>query len=192
MDAPADYAAAARMMTRSLPAYVSYTIHSSVHTPIVNKEETDAIVVRTSDGKVVKGKRPGVNVESSDSDHKSPTVRDQPFDPACYTATAARSAQFLGRPAEELTLRGTCKTDRGDQDFSRLYIDPVSHTPIAVTGGDPDKTVAVRLEQRFASVDNHVVPASLLVDIKGTGFMFWLNINVQQEYTKYSFSDKMP
>jgi len=192
MDAPADYAVAARMMTRSLPAYVSYSIHSIVHTPVVNKEETAAVVVRTSDGVVVKGKRPGINVEGGDRNGQSPTVRDSPFDPACYAATAARTTLFEGRPAEELTLRGTCKSDKGDQDFSKLYIDPVSRTPMAVTGGDSDKTVAVRLEQRFVSVDHHVVPASLLVDIKGSGFMFWLNLSVRQEYTKYAFSNTPP
>jgi hypothetical protein len=201
MDAPADYSAAVSLLTRNVPAYVSYTIHAFVHVG-VDHQETDRVTVRTSDGKVVKGKRPGVVVNGS-GDTKGPTVHDAVFNPKCYVATGARRAQFEGRAAEELTLRSTCH-DRGDDDdkssdaknqgdFTKFYVDPVSHVPLAVTGGNPDdKTVAVKIDQHFTQASGHVVPSSLHVEVKGSGFMFWLNVVVREDFSDFAFSNKAP
>ena len=197
MDAPADYSAAVRALTRNLPAYISYTIHSFVHVG-VDHEQTDQVVVRTSDGKIVKGKRPAINVGTGDR-AKSGSVHDVPFDPKCYTATGAHTVQFEGRTAEQIDLRPTCH-DRGDNeadaktsgDFTKLYVDPVSYSPLAAIGEGTDKTVAVHLEQRFTNASGHVVPASFRVEIKGSGFMFWLNILVREEFSRFGFSNSPP
>jgi hypothetical protein len=200
MDAPADYAAVTRMLTRNIPAYVTYTVHTFVHVG-VDKEETERITVRTSDGKVVKGKRP--NLVLNTGKEKSPSVHDTAFDPKCYRVTGARTAQFEGHAVEELTLRSTCH-DEDDNDsssssganqgsFTSLYVDPKSHAPIAVTGGNADdKTVSVKLEQRFMQASGHTVPASLYVAVKGSGFMFWLNVVVREQFSDFAFSDKAP
>jgi hypothetical protein len=199
MDAPADYSAAVSMLTRNVPAYISYTIHAFVHVG-VDHQETDRVTVRTSDGKVVKGKRPDVVVNGGNN--KGPAVHNSVFNPKCYVVTGARRAQFEGHAAEELALRSTCH-DRSDGDkssdpknegdFTTLYIDPVSHVPLAVIGGNPDdKTVAVRIDQHFTQASGHVVPSSLHVEVKGSGFMFWLNVVVREEFSDFAFSNKAP
>src|SRR6185312_1091115 len=197
MDAPADYSAAVRALTRNLPAYISYTIHSFVHVG-VDHEETDEVVVRTSDGKIVKGSRPKINVGTG-ADSKRAAVSDVPFDPKCYVPTGAHATQFEGHAVEQIDLRSTCR-DRGESDadaktsgdFTKLYVDPSSHVPLVALGEGTDKTVAVNLEQRFTNANGHIVPASFRVEVKGSGFMFWLNVLVREEFSRFGFSNTPP
>jgi hypothetical protein len=194
MDAPADYASAARFLTNHLPAYISYMVHTHIASGFGDKDESDRITVRTSDGVVVKGKGGDIDLHVS-ADHAAagvPHVHDQPFNPACFSATGANLGTFDGHPAEVLDIKDICGRRDNDTTFSKLYVEPGSHEPIAVVAEKSTQPVEVRVEQRFMHVRDHVVPAAFLVEIKGSGFMFWLNLTVRREYTDYTFSDRAP
>ena len=55
MDAAADYAAARAALSKTLPAYVSYTVKAHVKMDAITKDATQQVVVRTRDGKILKG-----------------------------------------------------------------------------------------------------------------------------------------
>jgi hypothetical protein len=192
MNAVADYAAAMRALNHDLPAYVSYAVHSHILAGPVNHDETVTIVVRSRDGKIVKGKPPSMQIDS-DSKYEGDVVVHPPFDAACYTATAAREATFEGVTAEALSLRDTCKTKHDlDGDFSTLYVDPASHEPLAAAGGEDSDSVSVHVQQRFGRAGAFLLPAAFDVRVKGSGFMFWLDVTGRQTYDSYKFSDTLP
>jgi len=192
MDAPADYASAARYLTSHLPAYVSYVVHTHVTSGFGDKDESERITVRTSDGVVVKGNA-DINFHI-DADHGSsvPHIHDQPFNPACFTATGANPGTFDGRAVEVLDINDTCSNRSSDTSFSKFYVDARSHEPLAVVADKSEQPVEVRVEQRFTRVRESVLPSSLDVAIKGSGFMFWLNVAVRRDYSDYTFSDRAP
>lgn len=194
MDAPADYASAARFLTNHLPAYVSYVAHTHVASGFGDKDESNRLTVRTSDGEVVKGKDADIDFHIS-TDHAAngvPRIHDQPFNPACFSATGASLGTFDGQSAEVLDIKDICNRRSDDTSFSKFYVDPQSHEPIAVVAEKSEQPVEVRVEQRFMHVRDHVVPSALLVAIKGSGFMFWLNLTVRRDYSDYTFSDRAP
>src|ERR1700722_7587164 len=144
MDAAADYAAAKLALTRTLPAYVSYRVVSHAGAGPFAKDDDQTIVVRTHDGKVVRGKPPSIQIGAdSKEDYNRDVVDKPPFDPACYTPTSAHEATFENRSVEALELHQTCGHDENDGDFGILFVDPQTHAPIAASGGNSDESVAV-------------------------------------------------
>jgi hypothetical protein len=195
MDAAADYAAVKAMLTRQLPAYVSYTVRSHVKFDAIVRDETSEVVVRTADGVIVKGKVP----ESAGSIHLGTggdsgmePVKHPAFRAACYNATSARMQRYDGNDLEALTLRSQCGKNPDDKDFDTLYVDPRTREPVAAVGSSNDEHVAVRLVQQFAHAGDHTLPASLYARVQGSGLMFWLDVLVDQRYGDYRFSATPP
>lgn len=193
MNAAADYAAAKAMFTRPVPAYASYTVHSHVKMDAIVKDKTNRIVVRTRDGKILKGDPGGIPVSVGHDTGNEP-LTDPAFKPACYEAAGARAERFAGRNVEAIALHGLCTSkDKGQQDFDTLYVDPETHEPIAVVGADTsDQHVDVRLEQHFTSVEGRALPSTLYVRVHGSGLMFWLDVEVNEQYVNYKFSNTEP
>ncbi len=190
MNATADYDAARAALTRTLPAYVSYDLTSHATGMGFVKNDASRIAVRTRDGKIVKGTPPTIKV-GTDSSYSSDVVTHAPFDLACYRATAARKATFDGRAVEALSLESTCEHDKHG-DFDTLYLDPATHQPLAAVGNQHDDPVSARLEQRYARAGAFVLPSAFDVAVKGSSFMFWLNVTAHQTYTHYAFSNSPP
>ncbi len=192
MNATSDYAAARAFLKPHLPAYVTYTIHSRASFDAVVKDETRTLTVRTSDGKIVKGKAPDVKVDSSNGDASEATDHP-PFDANCYSGAEAQAATYDGRSLEAIALTDRCKTDKhSDTDFQTLYVDPKTYAAVAVVGVRNDGPVAVSLDQRFLKTQGYVMPASFHIHVKGSGLMFWLDVLADQTYSDYRFSDTIP
>lgn len=192
MNATADYDAARAAVSRTLPAYVSYTVTSHATGMGFSKDEASTIVVRSRDGKIVKGTPPSVKI-GSDASYSDDVVNHAPFQLACYRATGARLTSFDGRPAEALSLESnrTCEHDRHG-DFDTLYLDPTTRDPLAAVGNQHDDPVSVHLEQRYARTGSFILPSAFDVMVKGSSFMFWLNVTAHQTYTRYAFSNAPP
>ena len=161
MDAAADYAAAKAMLTRPLPAYVSYTVRSHVKFDAIVRDKTSSVTVRTSDGKVVEGEVPDAAPESFNFGPQGRSgmepVKHPGFQAHCYEATGAETKRYQGATSgswsnlEAISLRGLCAKKKGDQDFDTLYVDPQERmNSIAAVGTPGDQTVEVRLEQTYA------------------------------------------
>jgi hypothetical protein len=197
MNAAADYAAAKAMLTRPVPAYVSYTVHSHVKVDAIVKDTTSRIVVRTRDGKVIKGDpgaMPASIGKSTGKNTGNEPVTDPAFRPGCYDASGARTTRFEDRELEAITLRGLCTSkSEGQQDFDTLYIDPKTGEPVAAVGtSQSDQHVDVRLEQRFTRVGDRALPSTLYVRVQGSGLMFWLDVDVNEQYSDFRFSNTEP
>lgn len=203
MDAAADYADVKRLLSNPrLPAYVSYVIHSHAGFDAVHGDAATTIVVRTSDGKIVSGKPPKIDVDSN-GDNNTNVVRHGPFDAACYLPESATLSTFEARPAEAIELRSICaKKDGGghdhdndhdnDTDFRVLYADPATHRPIAAVGHTAEKYVTADVDEHFTVADSFVVPSRLTVKIAGSGPMFWLNVDATQTFSDYRFLTHQP
>lgn len=191
MNAAADYAAARAALDRTLPAYVSYEVQSRAKGFGFAKNDMTTLVVRSHDGKIIKGTPPSIKV-GTDSSYDNELVRHAPFQLSCYNATGARRATFGGRAAEALSLAARCERDSDGGDFDTLYVDPKTHEPIAAVGDKHDSPVAVHLEQDYAHVGQFILPSAFAVAVKGSSFMSWLNVDAHQTYTHYSFSKTKP
>ena len=191
MDAAADYAAARAMLARTLPAYVSYVVRAHVKMDAIVRDQTEDVVVRTRDGKILKG-NPGAVPGGFAGNTGNEPVSDPAFKPKCYEAQSAAQKSLDGRQVEAIALRYTCRGREGDKDFETLYVDPVTHAPVMAEGEEADQHVDVRLEQRFTRTGTYVLPSTLYVRVRGSGFMFWLDVEVDERYTSYKFSDKDP
>ncbi len=197
MDAAADYADVKRALSNpNLPAYVSYVIQSHAGFDAVHGDDRTTIVVRTSDGKIVSGKPPKIDI-GSNGDYNTDVVRRGPFDVSCYTPESASLTTFEAHPAEAIALRPVCaKSDGGghdnDTEFRVLYADPATHRPIAVVGHSAEKFITADLDERFTMADDFVVPSSFAVKIAGSGPMFWLNVDATQTYSDYRFLTHRP
>lgn len=195
MDAAADYAAAKAMLTRPLPAYVSYTARSRIKFDAIDHRGTDDIVVRTADGVVVKGKVPASSQSvhfSTAEDSGMEPVAHPAFKPRCYEATGATLHEYAGRNLEAIALRDLCGKAKDDKDFDTLYVDPRTHEPVAATASGDEDHVLLRLSQEFTRVGDHSLPSTLYVRIQGSGFMFWLDVLVDAHYSDYRFSSTPP
>jgi len=189
MDAAQDYAAATRFMHNTFPAYVAYVqrLHAKIG-PIV-KDEEDAIVVRTSDGKVVSGKSATVTIAPGQG-FSGNIVLTSPFDPKCYTPVSASRDTYDGAAAEAIALRESCHHGKDDPDFTTLYIDPRTQEPLGVVGGTSDNDVRVRLEETFRRVGDRLLPGHFSVIVRGKSFWLgWLDIVAQIDYSRYRFLD---
>ncbi len=191
MDAAADYAAARHALAQPLPAYVSYVLHSQGSFGPFKHADTQHVVVRTSDGKIVSGKLSSVQV-NADTSYSDDLVTHPPFKPACYDATSAKSVEFQGNAVEELSLAFKCRDSEHEHGFTVLYVDPATHEPIAALEERNDSNVYVRLEQRFARVGTRVLPSGLDVRVKGSGFLGWLDVTAHQVYSHFALSDSLP
>lgn len=202
MDAAADYAAAKAMLNRPLPAYVSYTVRSHVKFDAFVTNKTSSLTVRTADGEVVKGDIPDIgpgsfNIGGQGTKGTEP-AKHPVFQARCYEPTGAEMRRYQGAGSaswsnlEAISLHSLCTKKKGDQDFDTLYVDPRSHEPIAAVGTPGDQTVDVRIEQTYGRTADRVMPATLYVRIHGTGFMFWLDVLVDQRYYDYRFSMTPP
>jgi len=190
MDAVHDYAAAARFMHNTFPAYVGYVqrMHAKLG-PIV-KDEEDAVVVRTSDGKVVSGKNASVTVAPGQG-FSGNIVLTSPFNPACYAPVSASRENYDGAAAEAIELRGICRHGNDDPDFTTLYVDPRTQEPLGVVGGTNDKDVRVRLEETFRRVGDRLLPAHFGVTVKGKSFWLgWLDVVAQIDFSRYRFLNR--
>ena len=166
MSAASDYQQAVRVLVKPLPAYVTYVQSGYLRMDAVEKDLSETITVRTSDGKIVKGKSLDFNI-GVDKKTEGSIIRNSPFDAGCYT-------------------------DKDQGDFSTLYVDPATHDPLAAVGQKKDDPVDVRIEQHFARTGAYVLPAQLAVRVKGSGLMFWLDVDVHLAFSAYRFSDKLP
>jgi len=197
MDAAADYAAVRRALTNAnLPAYVSYVVRSHAGFDAIHGDDTTTIVVRTSDGKIISGKPPKIEVASG-HEYGSDVVRHGPFDPACYQASSATLTTFESHAVEAIALRAVCHekhdTDHSDDtEFTTLYADPVTHRPLAVVGADSEQFVNVHLDERFVVASGFVLPATFTVKIAGSGPMFWLNVDARVSFSDYRFMSALP
>jgi hypothetical protein len=195
MSADSDYARVVELLTKQqLAPYVAYTTRDRI-TGMANETQDGRIVVRTSDGKIVSGKQQlDVDVgNSSYNGFNSNPVSKPAFAPRCYRATGETAAELDGTPVEKISLAPTCGSYH-EYPFTTLYVDPQSHRPLEVSGiaapGDADsKSVTVSLEQRFAAFQGRWMPASLKIDVTGSGFMFWLQVHVKEIYGDYEFRD---
>lgn len=195
MDAAADYAAAKALMSRTLPAYVSYAVRSHFKFDAIVRDESQTVVVRTSDGTIVKGRIPesaprDIHI-GTDSTAMEP-VAHPAFQASCYAASGAHLRRYEGRELEAIALRETCPREKGDQDFDTLYVEATSHAPVAALGTNEDGGVAVRLVQGFTLVQDRALPSSLFVSIHGSGFMAWLDLVIDQQYSAYRFTSTPP
>jgi len=187
MDAVHDYAEATRFMHNTFPAYVGYVqrMHAKIG-PIV-KDEEDAVVVRTSDGKVVSGKNATVTITPGQG-FSGNIVLSSPFNPACYVPVSVARETFDGSATEAIGLRETCRHGSDDPDFTTLYVDVRSLEPLGVVGGTNDKDVRVRLEETFRRVGERLLPAHFGVTVKGKSFWLgWLDVVAQIDYSRYRF-----
>lgn len=191
MNAAADFEAAVRMLSRPLPAYVTYTQHAHAKIDSIVKDQTSTVTVRTSDGKIVKGKGLEIIVGSQHSTSGS-ILTNSPFDIQCYAGVSAKIAPYEGRDAEQIVLHDRCARDKDSGDFTTLYVDPATHEPLGVVGGKSENPVDVHLEQRWTHAGNNYVPSTLAVMVKGSGLMFWLDVVASADFSHYSFSDKAP
>src|SRR5579864_680798 len=117
MNAAADYAAAKAMLTRALPAYVSYVVRSHVKLDAIVRNETSNVVVRTSDGVVVKGKVPegapgGIHLTSEGYSAMEPATHPA-FKVRCYEPASARMRVYAGKNLEAISLRNLCGKGSG-------------------------------------------------------------------------------
>jgi hypothetical protein len=193
LNAAADYAAAREALIKPLPAYVAYVSHTQASFGPFKHDDTRHIVVRTSDGKVVSGEPSSVQIRAN-STYASDLMTHPIFEPDCYVATGARSAEFEGKTVEALSVRYTCHSNPGDheKDFKTLYVDAVTHDPIAAVEQDSDSHMEAFLAQHYTRAGEHVVPSVLDVRVKGSGYLAWLDITVHQVYSGFSFSDHGP
>jgi hypothetical protein len=194
MNAAADYALASALLTRPLPAYVSYVDHTSGGWGPFQGAHQSTVVVDVRQGRVISGKPSSIHIDGgSDAVGKwgdQDMITHPAFRPQCYQPTGAQAVTYDGRPAERIALVGHCGSDHDDEDFSALYVDPSTHVPIAVVGHNDDEHVAVSLEERFTQVADHVVPAALRVKVLGSGWMAWLDVTAHVEYSDYRFSER--
>jgi len=187
MDAVHDYAAATRFMHNTFPAYVGYVqrMHAKIG-PIV-KDEEDAVVVRTSDGKVISGKNATVTIAPGQG-FSGNIVLTSPFNPACYSPVSETRDTFEGAAADAIALHETCGHGKDDPDFTTLYVDPRTQEPLGVVGGTSDNDVRVRLEETFRRVGDRLLPAHFGVIVKGKSFWLgWLDVVAQIDYSRYRF-----
>jgi hypothetical protein len=191
VNATADYAAAAAQLNRPLPAYVSYVDRSSGGWGPLQGSRSTHVVVRTSDGHVISGSSPVIRI-GADATTSDDVVTRPPFRPACYAPGVATLTEFDGRPAERIGLHTRCDKSDKDADFDSLYVDPVSHRPLAAIGNNADETTTVRIVQRFVAVDGYVLPAGIDVTVIGHGWMTWLNVAARVELSDYRFSATPP
>ncbi len=194
MDAAADYQTASRLLSSPLPAYVSYVVDSVSGFDALRMHDTTKIVVRLSDGQIVAGRKPKMQISTGRS-YDGDVLRHGPFMPACYAPTGATLTTFEARPAEAIALRPVCReksADRSDDtDFGTLYVDPASHEPLAVTGANDERYVTARLAEHFTQAAGHVVPADFHVKVAGSGPMFWLNVDARETFSEYRFMDSL-
>jgi hypothetical protein len=198
MDASADYAAVGRALSnQNFPPYVSYLVRTHAGFDAIAGDDSSTIVVRTSDGTIVSGKKPKINVGGMPG-LSADAIRHGPFDAACYRAESAQLTTFESMPAEAIALRPLCATrdgsDHEDDDtmFSRLYADPRTHRPIAVIGEKNERYVKAHVDERFVLTDGFVVPSSFNVKVVGSGPMFWLNVDARQAYSEFRFLSHWP
>jgi hypothetical protein len=194
MDAAHDYAAATRLLHTTFPAYVSYLQHAHVKVGPIDKHIDSTLVVRTSDGKIIKGTSTSVRI-GADSDIHGDVVTRQIFKPDCYRPVSAAPGTYAGRPVEAIALHRTCASEgdgKGSQDFSTLYVDERTLQPLGVMGGSHDDKVDATIEERFQSVGGRMVPAALSVEVAGKGWMGWLQVLAHVDYSQYRFFDQEP
>lgn len=195
MSAASDYAQAVDILSKRQPApYVAYSVTHRLD-GMGQSTDSDRIVVRVKDGKVVSGRshfkvQTGGSYDTTDSN----PVSHPAFDPHCYRPTGERTSSFAGAPAVEISLTATCKSARRDDDaypFTTLYVEPRTMQPLDVRGtvtpSDGNKSVTVALDQRFAAFSGSVMPSSFKLDLTGSGVMFWLQVHLTETYANYQF-----
>ena len=152
----------------------------------------ERIVVRVEDGKVISGHMHTAVATNDEVQNMNPVSRPL-FDPACYRATGEVTTTVAGTPAIAFALAATCPDKHpGDHDhpFTTLYAQPGTLRPLDVNGtivGKNRNDVTLTMDQTFADFDGHVMPASMKVDVSGSGLMFWLQVHVRETYTTYQF-----
>ena len=192
--ADSDYARVVSLLTKQqLAPYVSYAKHDEFNGFGQHKPDDDRVVVRVSDGVIVRGNSSGVEV--GNYHERSNPVTHPAFDPACYRAKSENDTSYNGESVVKFDLEPTCRSQhKGDDDypFSTLIARADSLQPIDVQGTAPqtgdDKDVRVSLDQTFDTFAGRILPSRLNVDVVGTGWMSWLNLHVTETYTSYQFS----
>jgi len=191
MNADSDYARVVEILShQTLAPYVSYA-HEDRVSGMAHDTEQARVVVRVSDGKIVAGSQP-VEIQSGSSydKHESNPVTKPAFDAKCYRATGETPSTYDGAPAFEINLESICPNDANNA-FATLYVEPHSLRPLDVTGSASVREnvghVNVSLDQTFAVFDGRSMPATLRVDVKGSGLMFWLHVHVNETYSDYRF-----
>jgi hypothetical protein len=199
MAVDSDYARVLEQLSSArLTPYVSYISHDAVN-GMGRSSTVSHVVVRVSDGKIISGKTHMiVETDVYKSDNSNP-VTHPIFDAACYRATGESPASYDGEPAIEMSLSAICKeraSSDHDYPFTTLYVTPQTLRPLDahadVAPTDDDKSVSLAFDQRFTMAQGRVMPASMKVDISGSGLMFWLQIHVEETYEQYRFLGAAP
>jgi hypothetical protein len=190
MSAAADYAAASAALTKPLPAYVSYTENAHMKFDALTRDLTTDLVLRTGDGKIVKGAPISFNPVVS-SDRGNNVLTDPPFVPHCYDPIDARRATYAGQAVEAIALRSRCHGEDAN-GFDTLYIDPRSQDPVGAIASTMKQNISMIFEERFVRAGAYIVPSALYAHAKGIQLMFWFDALVQVAYSNYGFSSKAP
>jgi hypothetical protein len=179
------------MLVKPLPAYVSYVQRGHLKMDAIEKDLGETVTVRTSDGKTIKGE-PLQIYTGTQAKVEGNVLHNTPFDGACYGPVSASAATFEGRSVEAIALKPTCTTNKDDENFQTLYVDPQTHDPIAVTGEKTEDAIYFRIEERFARTGEYVLPSFIMARIKGSGLLFWLDLDFHVAFTDYTFSETAP
>jgi hypothetical protein len=92
MSAASDYQQAVRLLTKPLPAYVTYTQRGHVRMDAIEKDINETVTVRTSDGKTVKGKELEIYTGAG-SKTSGNILKNSPFETSCYTGLSSRPSR---------------------------------------------------------------------------------------------------
>jgi hypothetical protein len=189
-DAAADYHAATALLSRPLPAYVTYQLETRVRMGLLQNAASETIVVRTADGTVLHGKLPADDDALADTP-KGEFLTNPPFVPHCYAPQSALDAELDGHNLLAIKLEDRCKKD-DDAAFDTLYVDKQTHEAVAATADADDEGARVRLDERFARSGVYVLPASFTVTVRGKGAMAWLDTHVTMLFSAYRFGTTQP
>lgn len=192
MTAATDYAKAEALLTRPLPAYVSYVQTGSARGIGNGSGAPSTVYVRTKDGAIVSGVGQSSIRTAHYSSNGGNPVTSPAFMPKCYQPVSESPARWDGNAATEIALRDVCGGDPEDNPFTTLYVDPNSGAPVAVDGTFSDSGVSVMLTQRYGRFGAYVFPTRIDANVRGRGMLFWVREYAQDTYAQYRFYDVLP
>lgn len=192
MTAATDYAKAEALLTRPLPAYVSYVRTGSARGIGNGNDAARTVYVRTKDGAIVSGTAGSTIQTTHYSSNGGNPVTSSPFTPKCYKPVSESPARWDGNAATAIALRDVCGGDPEDNPFTTLYVDPATGAPVAADGTFSESGVSVTLTQRYGRFGAYVLPTGINANVRGHGMLFWVREYAQNAYSDYRFYDVLP
>ncbi len=191
-----DYAKAVFMLQHpSRPPYVSFQTSASAHGIAGDSEPFQTVFVRTKDGAVVEGTLQNFSTGHYESRQNTNPVTRPAFRPQCYVPQSEKKTTWEGSSVLEISLSAVCRDtdgDTSDNPFGRLYVDPVSLTPVGAAGTFDDSGVTVDLEEHFGRFGSFVFPSDVQAHVRGHGLLFWLRERATVTYSNYQFYERLP